>query len=114
MTTAAQKKAAAAKAEAEKKAPAADFRGIDLKLPADLPASLAFDLFGLGASSDPTAQLRFLNTVLGVETLEEIRSKLDTDGATFDQIDDILEELITVVLEAYGTSTGESPASAKS
>lgn len=108
------RKAPAAKREAEKKAPVAEFRGLELELPESLPASLAFDLFGLGASSDASAQLRFLNTVLGLQQLEQIRAKLDEEGATFDQTDDILEELIGAVLGAYGTSAGESQASATS
>lgn len=107
-------KAKAAKQEAKKENPVAEFRGVELTLPESLPASLAFDLFGLGASSDASAQLRFLNTVLGIEQLEEIRRKLDTDGTTFDEVDAVLDELITAVLSAYGTTPGESPASPKS
>lgn len=107
-------KAPAAKREVKKEPRVADFRGLSLNLPDDLPGSLAFDLFGLGASSDPAAQLRFLNTVLGLDQLERVRAKMDADGVTFDQVDDFFEELVGAVLGAYGSTAGESPASAKS
>lgn len=114
------KPARARKAASEKK-PAtkvADFRGIKLKLPDELPGALYFDLGSLASvedeASSAAAQIRLLNTLLGDDGVQKVRAKIIDDGVSFDEVENVLMGLFETVTDAYHTTPGNSAASPES
>ena len=109
--TAAPKRAAVARSEP--KAPQAksfEWRGLVFKLPAQLPATIAFDMAeiedgGLGPL------FGFLTRLLGKDQMQQVRDKLDADGDVLDDLDKILTELMDGALDPFGLGLGEASAS---
>lgn len=113
-TTAAAQKAAAARAETAT-APAPKgftWRGIEFKLQDRLPATIAFDIADIENGAESLGPLfAFLTSLLGKDQLKQVRAKLEEDGDTFDDLPEILPELIDLALDPFGMSLGESEAS---
>lgn len=112
---AAAKKAAAARAEKTPDAKTFTWRDLTFDLPAQLPATVAFDFADMAESdSGPLAAFRLLGSIIGNDHLAEIRKKIAADGDTVDDLETIIGELFTAAFEPYGISLGESPASPSS
>jgi hypothetical protein len=106
---------AAAKAETTDEQKEITFRGIDLKMPAKLPLSTSFDLAAAEGQDDPFSILRVLASILGPGQVSQIKAKLDEEKLVLDEVGvKVLSELIETIFAAYGTTSGEAPASAES
>lgn len=104
---AAPDKGAAARAELDEHK-TIEFRGVTFKLEPQLPPTLLFDVIELEAAGfDPLPVFRFVRSVVGPDTFVEIRNSI-TAGTN---VNELMDELITVIFEAYGLTLGESPAS---
>lgn len=104
-------KSAAARGEAKQQPKSADFRGVTLTLPPELPGELIFDLAALDRATGPGPIVELLETLLGVEQVRQVRAKVAEEKVPFSAVDGVLLGLISDIVDAYGTSTGESSAS---
>lgn len=106
----ARKKAGAARAETKKPPAAKTFawRGIQLKLPDRLPATVAFDLADLETSEEALTPLfRFITGLIGSDQLARVRTKVAEDNDSLDDLPDILSGIVSSILDEYGMSVGE-------
>lgn len=112
---AAAKKAAAARVETNGGTQARSFqwRDLEIALPAQLPATIAFDVADLQANEDNalTPMFQLLEGLFGRDQLQKVRGQLAKDGETLDDLPEILVELVGAALEPFGVSLGESEAS---
>lgn len=111
--SAAASKGAAARAETKPKAKQFKWRGLTLKLPAELPLEMMFDIAELEASDqNPMPIFRLLRSMLGPEQFTDCRNRIaevsDKNGK------DPLAGLVEGVLGQYGVTLGNSEASATS
>lgn len=108
--TAAEKKKAAAAARAEAadqpQPKTAEFRGLTIALPTDLPKTFMWDM--AAANDDVFAYFQLVQSLLQPEQVGEVRSALanadDTAG-------DFIMELLDAIFAEYGMAAGESAAS---
>lgn len=106
---------AAARAEKTDEPKEITFRDLKLSMPAKLPLSTSFDLAAAEGQDDPFSILRVLAAILGPVQISTVKAKLDEDKLSLDAEGvQVLSELIETIFAAYGTSTGESQASAES
>ncbi|HWC09260.1 MAG TPA: hypothetical protein VG458_09415 [Solirubrobacterales bacterium] len=105
------KKGEAARAEKQQKAQPTtfDFRGLELRLPKQLPLSFAFKYRRIMKDRDGSqfAFLDLLEGVIGTDQFEAVEQKLDEDGLTIDNDAEVLMDLIDGVMAELGTSPGE-------
>lgn len=109
-------KAAAAEAKAaEPEVKRIEYEGLELELPAELPATFLFDITMLesneGASIMPI--MRFLQSALGDEQFVRLRGRigeLERAGRAAD-IESFITEILELVFGAYGLTLGEASAS---
>lgn len=103
-------KAAAARAERNGAAKVCTWRGLKLKLPDELPATVAFDLAEVQNSdeADITSLFNFLIGLIGVDGLTTVRARVAKDG---DSLAHFLEhgfpELLNAIFAPYGTDLGK-------
>jgi hypothetical protein len=109
---AAEKKAAAARAESNGQLEPIKFRGIDLKLMPKLPLSVVGRASVL-RDDDVPGIFRTLEAILGREQYQLVMDKLDDDSVDVDNEKGIAElgDILSKALEAYGLTPGESQAS---
>lgn len=101
-------KAAAARAEKTAQERTCTWRGLEFTLPAQLPATVAFDLADLqDQGEDFTLVLRLLRSLMGEEAITAVRRQLAVDGDSMDELGDVIVELCGEVLGGYGISLGE-------
>lgn len=112
--TPAAAKVAAARAERNGGAKACTWRGLKLKLPPQLPATVGFDMAEAEASDDITPMFRFLDGLLLDGGLARVREKVANDGDPLDGLGDIFASLLDEIFGAYGVGLGESQASPSS
>jgi hypothetical protein len=100
--------ASAARSEKKPRAKTITWQGLKLKLPAELPPGVAFDIVEAEASDNPMSVLRTLRSILGSEQFVQVRYKFEELGE-----DAKAGDLIDAVFNKYGVGLGESSASAK-
>lgn len=112
-TPAAAQKAAAARGEKKQAGPKRlEWRGLTLDLPDKLGGELYFDLAALERDqASPAAQVALLASLIGDEQVYAVRAKIVEDQVSFEDIEEVLIELFSAIIEAYGTTAGESTAS---
>ncbi len=112
-------RAAAQKAIADlkDKPKTSSFRGIELTLPAKMPAAFAFDIAeveealqegGMGALN------RLMAGFIGPEQWRTVRRKITEDNQSIEDLGSIVTELLDTVVGPYGIDVGKSGASAAS
>jgi hypothetical protein len=113
---AAAEKAVAEMKQTPRKPRKGDFRGVEFTVPADVPASLSFDLAEITADGGiDFGELRNLMvTLMGAEAWRAVRRKLREGTQSVDDLGDIVTELFNAVLAPYGVDLGEPSASATS
>lgn len=114
--TATRAQAQKAIAELNDKPRSAEFRGLKLTLPAQMPATFVFDIAEMqaGDGTDFGVMHRLMVGFLGAEQWRQVRDKIGEDKVGFDQLLDVTEELFEAITGAYGASLGESSASVES
>lgn len=111
-TAAAKSKAAAARKEKEDKPEDAapetiEVRGLELRLPTELPATYAFDVAEMQQEASVFAVIRMLTTFLGDEQIVAVRGKVAREKINGEDFDDFLAEIVEAVFGAFGLSLGE-------
>lgn len=109
---AAPKGAAAATAEAQAEPKRVQFRGIEFTLPDKMPGSLLWDFSDLESTDDATAAtMRMLESLLGRDQYLAARRKVVEDKISFDEIEDVIGELMKSIFDVYGLDLGKPSAS---
>jgi len=112
---AAPKKAAAATSEVTPEPKRIDFRGIEFTLPEKMPGSLLWDFSDLESTDDATAAtMRMLESLLGRDQYLAARRKVVEEGIPFDEIEDVIGELMASIFDVYGLDLGKQAASGAS
>lgn len=107
-------KAAAARSEKSKTPRPKSFtwKGIKMELPAQLPGDLAFEMADAEAShAQVSPSFTFLRAIVGDEVYGEIRAKVTEEKIPYQEVSEVLEEILSSVLNKYGLGSGESEAS---
>lgn len=96
-----QKRGVAARSEVNGRGKSVDFRGLKLKVPAQIPGQILFDI----GDDNVTGTLR---TLLGERQLLRVREKVAADGLNLEQTVDTLTEFLNGIFsETYGITSGE-------
>lgn len=103
--TPAAKKAAAARAERNGHK-SCEWRGLVLKLPPKLPASMLFEAAELEDAETLKPMFRFIESILGPEQFVAWRDKVNQEEIPLDEFDSALGELLEAIFDQYGVSLG--------
>lgn len=106
-----RKRGAAARAETNGQPRVVDFRGLELKLPPELPGEVIFDIADLETATGPGPFVRMLGSLLGPDQLLAVRAKIAEEKIPLAEAETTLIGLIHDSLDKYGLSMGESSAS---
>ena len=98
--------ATAALEESKDEAKSVEWRGITLELPAKLPGTLAWDFAALEGSREYAGLVGLVRTIVG-EQDALIQAKVAEDGIGLEDIVEELGNLVTSIVEQYGTTEGE-------
>jgi hypothetical protein len=97
------------------KAKTVDFRGLTLELPDTLPGTVALDYAEIEDGKKAVSPVvNLIKSIIGEEQYNLLYAKVAEDGITMDEVIDGLRSLFDDLFAAYGTSAGESEASAGS
>jgi hypothetical protein len=58
--------------------------------------------------------IRFLKSLLGDEQAHQVRDKIAEDGVSFDDVEEVLMDLVNGIFGQYGMAEGDSDASQES
>ncbi len=87
------------------------FRGIDLTLPAQMPAAFSFDIaevqYDLAEGNGLGGLHRLMVDFLGAEQWRKVRKKITEDGQSLDELGAIVTELMGMIVEPYGAEAGK-------
>jgi hypothetical protein len=108
-------RAAAARAEKKPAAQTVDFRGLTLTVPPSSEwGSELYFIMGDDEDSGIAQTVKILHELIGADQLTQVREKLRQDRVPFGDVEQVLSGLFEQIFETFGTSTGESLASADS
>ncbi len=87
------------------------FRGIELMLPAQMPAAFSFDIaevqFDLAEGHGLSGLHRLMVDFLGPEQWRTVRKKITEDGEGIDELGAIVTELMGAIVDPYGGDAGK-------
>lgn len=100
-STSPKKRAAAARSEVNGRKKTVDFRGLKLKVPAQVPGEVLFDI----GDDNVTGTLR---TMLGETQLRQVREQIASEGLSLSDTVTALTDFVNDLFEdTYGISAGE-------
>jgi len=91
------------------------FRDLELELPTDLPGTVAFDWAEIeDGKKDVSPVMNLIKSIVGRDQFNRIYEKVGDDGLGMEETLEAISKLSEEIFASYGTSLGESQASADS
>ncbi len=98
-------KAAAAEVVEQPEFRKLEWKGVTLKLPAEMPESILLDMALIGSTSAPSATFEMLISIIGEGQFRVIRGMVNDPDEDV-SLDDVVQ-LISDIFDFYGSDAGE-------